>query len=158
MRKVLTATVIGLAAIILAGCTGVRPTNLGVKNGKLAPCPDSPNCVSSQSEDAAHRIAPIDYSSSLPDAMARLKRVIAGMKRARIVAENDDYLHVEFTSAVMRFVDDAEFYLDDGKKQIELRSAARLGYSDFGVNRRRMETIRRRFAAERTQSPTPRRP
>jgi len=104
--------------------------------------------VSSQATDTEHRIASIGYDSSSAIAMARLKRVIGGMKRARIVAEKDDYLRVDFTSAIMRFVDDAEFYFDDRSKRIEMRSAARLGYSDFGVNRRRMETIRKRFAAD----------
>lgn len=154
MRIYLSILAVGLFVIVLTGCSGMRPTNLGVRNGKLAPCPGSPNCVSSQAADAAHRIAPIVYGSPMPIAMARMKEVIGRMKRARIVAEKDDYLRVEFTSRVMRFVDDAEFYFDDRSKRIELRSAARLGYSDFGVNRRRIEAIRREFAAEHPRGTT----
>jgi uncharacterized protein (DUF1499 family) len=67
------------------------------------------------------------------------------MKRAKVVTAEVRYLHVEFTSAVFRFVDDAEFFIDDAQKLIHMRSAARLGYYDFGVNRKRLETIRQIF-------------
>ncbi len=129
-------------SVIIAGCSGVRPANLGVQDGKLAPCPPSPNCVSSQSADKEHAVAPLYYTTSTPRAMADLKKVILSMKRARIVDEQDSYIHAEFTSALWRFVDDAEFYFDDAKKLIHVRSASRLGKSDFGVNRKRMEELR----------------
>ena len=129
-------------SVIIAGCSGVRPANLGVKDGKLAPCPASPNCVSSQSADKEHTVAPLYYATSVPQAMADLKKVILGMKRARIVDEHDFYIHAEFTSALWRFVDDVEFYFDDTAKRIHVRSASRLGKSDFWVNRKRMEELR----------------
>ena len=129
-------------SVIIAGCSGVRPTDLGVKDGSLAPCPSSPNCVSSQSRDPEHAIAPFSYTVSTPRAMADLKKVILEMKRARIVDEHDSYIHAEFTSALWRFVDDVEFYFDEGAKVIHVRSASRLGKSDFGVNRKRVEEIR----------------
>jgi len=128
--------------VIIAGCSGVRPANLGVKDGRLAPCPASPNCVSSQSADKEHAVAPLYYTASVPQTMANLKKVILGMKRARIVDEHDSYIHAEFTSALWRFVDDVEFYFDDTAKLIHVRSASRLGKSDFGVNRKRMEELR----------------
>ena len=128
--------------ICMAGCSGVRPTELGVKNGRLAPCPSSPNCVSSQSRDPEHTIAPLSYAQSATRAMADLKRIILGMKRSKIVEERDSYIHAEFTSALWRFVDDVEFYFDEGAKTIHVRSASRLGKSDFGVNRKRVEEIR----------------
>ncbi len=133
---------IALSVVVIAGCSGVRPANLGVKDGKLAPCPATPNCVSSQSADKEHAVEPLYYTTSAPQAMADLKKVILGMKRARIVDEHDSYIHAEFTSALWRFVDDAEFYFDDTKKLIQVRSASRLGKSDFGVNRKRMERLR----------------
>ncbi len=74
--------------------------------------------------------------------MSEMKSIIGSMKRTRIVSERGNYLHVEFTSALWRFVDDVEFYFDDSVKVIHLRSASRLGKSDFGVNRKRMEAIR----------------
>jgi uncharacterized protein (DUF1499 family) len=131
--------------VLFMGCTGTRPLRLGVTDGKFIPCPASPNCVCSQYPDHTHAIEPISYQGSAQEAASRLLAVIQGMKRAKLVTEQERYFHVEFTSAVFRFVDDAEFYIDDAQKLIHIRSAARLGYSDFGVNRKRMETIRRLF-------------
>ncbi len=128
--------------ILIAGCSGVRTANLGVKDGKLAPCPVYPNCVSSQSADKEHAVAPLTYTTSAPRAMADLRKVILGMKRVKIVEERDSYIHAEFTSAFWRFVDDVEFYFDDTAKLIHVRSASRLGKSDFGVNRKRIEELR----------------
>ena len=125
--------------------SGKQPTNLGVKEGKLAACPNTPNCVSSQAldTDAEHKIAPIAYKSAPTEAMAKLKSVIQGMERTKIVTETNDYLYVEFTSALMGFVDDVEFYLDPSTPgQLQVRSASRLGQSDLGVNRKRVEEMR----------------
>jgi uncharacterized protein (DUF1499 family) len=133
--------------ILIAGCTGMRPANLGTKDGKLLPCPSSPNCVSSQSIDREHAIEPLSFTGTVTEAHAELKKIILSMKRSRIVAETDSYIHAEFTSAVFRFVDDVEFWFDEGGKVIHIRSAARLGYSDLGVNRKRVEDIRARWKA-----------
>ena len=121
---------------------GQRPTNLGVQSGKLAPCPQTPNCVSSQSQDPQHRIEPLSYNSKPTEAMAKLKTVIENQERTKIITETENYLYAEFTSALMGFVDDVEFLLDDSNKVIHVRSASRLGKSDLGVNRKRIETIR----------------
>jgi uncharacterized protein (DUF1499 family) len=128
--------------ILAAGCTGVRPSNLGVRDGKLAPCPSSPNCVSSQSTDPEHAVEPLRFTGTAPDASARLKRIIAAMPRTALVSEAADYLHVEFTSFIFRFVDDVEFFVDERSGTIHVRSASRLGRSDLGVNRKRIEAIR----------------
>jgi len=132
-------------AVLFIGCMGSRPARLGVTNGKFIPCPDSPNCVCSQYPDQSHRIEPLVYKGSADEARKRLLDVIQGMKRAKVVTDGARYLHVEFTSAVFRFVDDAEFFIDDTQKVIHMRSAARLGHYDFEVNRKRMETIRQMF-------------
>ncbi|BAZ49686.1 hypothetical protein NIES4103_22980 [Nostoc sp. NIES-4103] len=121
---------------------GKRPNNLGVRNGKLAPCPNSPNCVSSQSSDAAHKIAPLTFTSTPENAIAALKSVIESLPRTTIITESKDYLYAEFKSALLGFVDDVEFYLDRNANVIQVRSASRLGLSDLGVNRQRIETIR----------------
>jgi uncharacterized protein (DUF1499 family) len=121
---------------------GKQPNNLGVNNGKLAPCPSSPNCVSSQSSDPVHAIAPLSFTSTPEQAIAKLKSVIESLPRAKIITENQDYLYAEFKSALMGFVDDVEFYLDRNANVIQVRSASRLGQSDLGVNRQRIETIR----------------
>ena len=129
----------------LFGCAGRCPSNLGVRDGRLASCPDSPNCVSSQSTDAAHAVAPLTYRTTAADAVAALKQIIKGMKRAVVVEETATYLHIEFTSTLFRFVDDVEFLADETAKVIHVRTASRLGKSDLGVNRKRVEEIRRRW-------------
>lgn len=127
--------------------SGKRPKNLGVHEGKLAACPKTPNCVSSQSQDTVHKIEPLSYNSTPLAAIANLKTVVQAMERTKIISETTHYLYVEFTSAIMRFVDDVEFYLDDRQKVIHIRSASRLGQSDLGVNRHRVETIRAKLQA-----------
>lgn len=124
---------------------GQRPNNLGVRNGKLAPCPKSPNCVSSQSSDPIHQIAPLNFTTTPEKAIAFLKIIIQSLPRTKIITESEDYLYAEFKSALMGFVDDVEFYLDPKTKVIQVRSASRLGESDLGVNRQRIETIRAKF-------------
>ena len=128
--------------ILVAGCTGSRPMNLGVHDGKLAPCPASLNCVSSQSADKDHAVAPFPFSGTPAEAMAKLKVVLSTMPRARLVTATETYVHAEFTSALFRFVDDAEFWFDERTRTIHLRSASRVGSSDLGVNRKRVEHLR----------------
>ena len=133
--------------VMIVGCAGNRHSQMGVSGGRLAACPDSPNCVSSQSADPRHAIDPLRYEGTAQKARERLVKAISGMKRARIVTAEERYIHAEFTSAFFRFVDDAEFLLDDGTRTIHVRSASRVGYSDLGANRKRVENIRSRFDA-----------
>jgi uncharacterized protein (DUF1499 family) len=140
---------IAMASKPLFSFSGNQPTNLGVKDGKLASCPNTPNCVNSQAPDgdAEHKIAPLAYKSAPSDLMAVLKSVITSMERTKIITETNDYLYVEFASALMGFVDDVEFYLDPSTPgQLQMRSASRLGQSDLGVNRKRIEEIRAKLA------------
>ncbi|HEX9654204.1 MAG TPA: DUF1499 domain-containing protein [bacterium] len=138
--------------VLLSGCEGEHPANLGIANGQFAPCPDSPNCVSSQSKDEAHMIEPLPYVGSVDSARQVLVKLIESMPRTKIVTQTEAYVHVEFTITVMRFVDDVEFGFDDTNKIIHVRSASRVGYWDFRVNRRRVEKIRnlwqQKFTAE----------
>ncbi|MFO0705652.1 MAG: DUF1499 domain-containing protein [Nitrospira sp.] len=108
----------------------------------LAPCPSSPNCVSTQATDEGHAIAPYRYRKSRAEAKESLKVIVQAMSRTKLVEEDESYLHYEFTSLLLRFVDDVEFLFDDESKTIHFRSASRVGYGDFGVNRRRMEELR----------------
>ncbi|TVP62101.1 MAG: DUF1499 domain-containing protein [Nodularia sp. (in: Bacteria)] len=124
---------------------GKRPNNLGVNNGKLASCPNSPNCVSSQDTDPEHIISPLTFTSNPQEAITHLKQIIESLPRTKIITETEDYLYAEFKSALMGFVDDVEFYLDRQANVIQVRSASRLGQSDLGVNRQRIETIRAKF-------------
>lgn len=139
-----------LAALPLIGTlfAGQRPSNLGVTDGQLSPCPSSPNCVVSQGNpDAEHGIAPLVYSGDAPSALAKLESVIQAMPRTAIINKTDTYLYAEFTSKLMGYVDDVEFYLDPEASVIHVRSASRLGQSDLGVNRKRVEEIREAFSA-----------
>ena len=123
---------------------GSQPEGLGVKQGQLSPCPNTPNCVSSQSQDAEHYIEPLTYQGdNYRDAMIRLKEIITNQPHSYTVGESDNYLYAQFTSQWLGFVDDVEFYANPDKPGvIEVRSASRLGESDLGVNRERIETLR----------------
>jgi uncharacterized protein (DUF1499 family) len=134
-----------IVALYVMSFTATRPSNLGVNAGKLAPCPASPNCVSTQADDEAHRIAPIPFTGTTGDALAKLKQAIATLPRAQIITEKTDYLHAECTSLIFRFVDDVEFWIDEPNHVIHARSASRVGHGDMGVNRQRMEAIRAAF-------------
>ncbi|MBY8992445.1 MAG: DUF1499 domain-containing protein [Candidatus Lokiarchaeota archaeon] len=118
-----------------------KPKNIGITNGKFHPCPSSPNCVSTQSIDEKHKMDPINFEGSLEEARSKIINIIKSLKRSKIIVETEKYLHIEFRTAVWRFVDDVEFYFDETEKEIHFRSAARLGYSDMGVNKKRMENI-----------------
>ena len=134
--------VVGLG---LFGCSIGPPSGLGVSEGRLAPCPESPNCVSSQSESSRHAIAPFQLRTSPEAAITDLRDIIESMKGVRLVTVFERYLHAEFRSALFRFVDDLECVVDEAEGVVHVRSASRFGYWDFGVNRRRVETIRIAF-------------
>jgi len=136
-----------LIVLLLSACAGKRPVNLGVQSGRLADCPGTPNCVNSQAMDESHSIASFTYSGDKREAFLRLKKIIESEERTRIITESENYLHAEFTTAIMRFVDDVEFYFPD-EPLIHVRSASRLGYSDLGVNRKRVEHLRELFSGK----------
>lgn len=118
---------------------------LGLTDGRLADCPDTPNCVSTQASDPDKLIEPIPFTRLAGETQRRLEEVIHSLPRSRVVTRRPGYLHAEFRSIVLGFVDDAEFAIDDCEQLIHIRSFARVGHSDLGVNRQRMEQIRKRF-------------
>ena len=126
-----------------------RPDNLGLQNGRLAPCRRTPNCVSSQADpaDRRHYVAPLAFQGPAAAAMAALQKIVEAAPGARIVRATQDYLYAEYRSRVMRFVDDVELALDSAHSVIHVRSAARVGIRDFGVNRARVEALRGALAA-----------
>lgn len=122
------------------------PDNLGARNGKLADLPESRNCVSSQVARHNDRfIDPLRLPADPGGAMQELATLVDAMPRSTLVTQTSGYLHFEFRSLVFGFVDDVEFQVDSVRKVIDVRSASRFGYSDLGVNRRRVETIRQRW-------------
>ncbi|HTQ79323.1 MAG TPA: DUF1499 domain-containing protein [Thermoanaerobaculia bacterium] len=110
----------------------------------LRPCPKRPNCVSTEALDAGHRMEPLPYRD-LAEARRQLLGILGGMPRSKVVEQDETYVHAEFRSAFFRFVDDVELVFDEKAKLLRFRSAARLGYRDFGVNRKRMEEIGKAF-------------
>jgi uncharacterized protein (DUF1499 family) len=145
MAACLLAAPFGLRLLIRA--ISPRPANLGVTNGRLAPCSALPNCVSTEALDDRHAIAPLTFDGDPAYAFARLKSTVTAQSGAKSITTQDDYLHFEFTTPLMGFIDDVEFRLDAEGRVIHFRSASRLGRSDLGTNRKRMETIRRAFGA-----------
>lgn len=133
-----------LIGVFFLGCAS-GPTGGGVAGGRLAACPSSPNCVSSEAADARHKVEPLKFTGDAKAAMDRMASIISGMKGGKIVERKDGYIHAVFSSGVFKFKDDLEFLADHEKGVIEVRSAARMGYSDFGVNRKRVEKIRKMF-------------
>jgi uncharacterized protein (DUF1499 family) len=122
--------------------SGNPPTNLGVTDGNLAICPPTPNCVSSQVSDPDHHIDPINFTGDKSTVKQVLVKVLNVVPNTVITEETDDYIRTESTSKIFGFIDDAEFYFPPDQNIIQIRSAARLGESDLGVNRRRLEQIR----------------
>ncbi len=133
----------------LFSLAGTPPRNLGVSDGRLAACPSSPNCVCSDADpgDATHHVAPLQLAEPGAAAWAAVREAVAALPRTRIVTERPDYLHAECRSALLGFVDDLELHLREAEGVVAVRSASRLGHSDLGVNRRRVESLRAALAA-----------
>ena len=115
---------------------------------RLPPCPRTPNCVCSQDEDPRHSIAPLRFAGDPDAAMDRLRGIIASMPRTRVETRTPDYLRALCRTRVLRFTDDVELLLDRQAGVVHVRSASRVGYSDFGANRQRVEAIRKAFSSE----------
>ncbi len=118
------------------------PDRPDITESRLFTCPDAPRCVSSDASRTERRVEPFRLAVPAERAWESAVDAVATLARARIVARTDDYLHVECKSAVLRFVDDLELHLRPGEDIIAVRSCSRLGYYDFGVNRRRVERLR----------------
>ena len=142
--------IIILCLTFLTGCAGTMP-KLGINNGLLTPCPNKPNCVSSQASDKQHSIEPIQFTGTPQDTQDRLLQILRGLKRTEIILVQEDYIRAEFTSAIFRFVDDVEFYFPATNTAtiiVHFRSASRIGHSDLGANRKRIELIRDKFKVD----------
>ena len=124
--------------------------DLKIENEQLTQCPKTPNCVYSQAKDKQHFIEPILTTGTPLEVKHHILKILNELKRSKIIVAEDNYIRAEFTSKVLRFVDDVEFYFPDTKSKemtIHVRSASRVGHSDLGVNRKRIEQIRSKFKA-----------
>ena len=150
----LVAVAIAALAVHVITATGdtvfswKRPDDLGLKDGKLARCKRTPNCVSSQADpaDAEHYIAPIAFKGSVAAAMAAARKAVEAMEGATLIRQEGNYLYAECRTKLLRFVDDLELAFDEKAGLLHVRSASRLGRRDFGVNRARVEALRARLA------------
>lgn len=145
--SVIGAIFLGTLAFSIFGTS--KPDDLGITNGRFAPCPDSPNCVSTQSAGGYPQMQPIPYNGDTAAARAAILEIVESMPRSRVITADDAYLHIEFRSRIFRFVDDVEFFFDEPNQEIHFRAAARMGSSDMNVNPQRMESIRDEFEARR---------
>lgn len=126
---------------------GRPPRSLGLHDGGLGACPNSPNCVSSEAGDSAHHVDALRLRGEAAAAWQKLVQDVGEQPRTRIVTRRDDYLHAECSSPLLGFVDDLELQLIPANGSVAVRSASRLGYSDLGVNRKRVDDLRSRLRA-----------
>ncbi|OFZ29483.1 MAG: hypothetical protein A2622_07075 [Bdellovibrionales bacterium RIFCSPHIGHO2_01_FULL_40_29] len=154
MKKTLVIIILLIPSIaIIIGQLGLLsgrvPKDLGVRDGKLKPPSKTPNSVSSQAHLHSNSEYDTEYAQmnafpmtgSVAEAKARLKQVILQQPESKLIEETEDYLRYEFTTRLMKYVDDVEFYFSKDEKKIHFRSASRLGRKDFGKNRSRLEQI-----------------
>lgn len=153
MRPVLVIIALvvgGLAVVAIVGLVVARlrtpsadQLHLGAEDGRLQPCPESPNCVSSfaSPDDETHYVAPLETSLSADAALSAARSALESMPRTAVVEERDGYLRAESRSALFRFVDDVEILVDPAgdRSVVHFRSASRAGYGDMGVNRSRYQ-------------------
>ena len=157
--KWLAIAIVALIVLaVLAGQLGLLqgkpPSNLGVRDGRLKPPAKTPNSVSSQAllhpdhpmRDAA-LIAPLPLKGGGPATVARIKQIVEGLPGARVVKSAPDYLYAQFTTPLMKFIDDTEFWFDPAAGVVQVRSASRVGRGDRGLNRARVEAVRVALAA-----------
>ncbi len=124
------------------------PPTLDLVAGKLRPCPASPNCVSSEGADAEHAVAPLPYRGDRAASEVAMVQALATLPRTEIKRRQGDYWHAMQISGLFRFIDDIELRFDDAAGQIQVRSGSRVGYSDLGVNRKRVEALRQAYLAQ----------
>jgi uncharacterized protein (DUF1499 family) len=141
---VAAGAVAALAVGVSCGGGAVPEAGGTHEEGRLAPCPSSPNCVSSQAADADHRVEPLRVTIDPDSAWQLAVAIVEESARTEIVEHRpqNGYLHATYRSAVFRFVDDLELLLDRDGHVIHVRSASRLGHYDFGANANRVEALR----------------
>jgi len=142
IRRLVLFPFIAMLGLFFLSMTSTKPTNLGVVDGRLAKCPESPNCVSTQSTDPGKTMQAISFTGNAEETLDKIKASIeSNCVRVKLCTESNNYLHYEFTSLLLRFVDDVEFFADDDNNLVHFRSASRIGHSDLGVNKKRMMKI-----------------
>lgn len=129
--------------IFLSFLLSTSLTNLWAQDNPLIKdCPESPNCVSSKASKATHFVEPLNFSKSPEEFQKFVEQILKQFPRTKLARLDKNYAHIEFTSLILRFTDDLELFFDPVESKIHIRSASRVGYSDMGVNKRRVLKIR----------------
>lgn len=139
---------VGTLLLFGLGCAGNSIDPARSSPGRLAPCPSSPNCVCSDSRSGTHAIAPLAIAENSDETWAAVARAVASLPRCTVVRRTDLEIHAECRSRIFGFVDDLDLQRRAEAGTVAVRSASRLGHGDLGVNRRRVEDLRSRLAAE----------
>ncbi len=121
------------------------PSNLGVKNGRLTPLSNKANCVSTQAIVRDKKVIPLPFKENLVKSREEILNIIKSFPNTNIIEMKDDYIYVVFTSSIMKYNDDAEFYFDINDKVIHFRSASRVSYLDMGCNRKRYNLMKNMY-------------
>ena len=142
--KILTGVlgVMGAIVIYMLVKNNLTPNNLGVNNGKLAKMPNKPNAVSSQTEEKDKKVEALEFKGNLKNSKDQVIKAIEDYGNDKIIKNEANYIYVVFTTGIMKYHDDVEFYFDESKRIIQIRSASRIGYSDMGLNRERYNKLR----------------
>ncbi|MCE7792771.1 DUF1499 domain-containing protein [Salipaludibacillus sp. CUR1] len=139
--SVIAAGAASAGAIFMAVRNNTEPKHLGVRDGRLAELPSSPNSVSSQTSIDEKRVDPLPFKEDLETTRSLVKRILEKRNQCEIVTESNYYIHAVFKSEPLRFKDDVEFYFDEANQRVDFRSSARTGFYDMGVNEKRYEEI-----------------
>ena len=158
VKWVLIVVAVVVLLAIGAGQLGLfqstAPTDIGVRDGRLKPPSGTDNSVTSQAalypdhpQRSYSTIAPLALRGEGTATLAKIKTIVEAMPGAHVVESKPDYLYAQVTTALMKFVDDVEFWFDPVAQVVQVRSASRVGKSDLGVNRKRVEAVRAALAA-----------
>jgi len=134
-----------LLTMILCGCSGSPTESQHSESSGFLDCPDTPNCVSSLAKNPKYRVEPFNLNKDPKTSWDIVKKTVELLPRTKVVSEDNSDIHAECKSMIFRFVDDLTLHLTPSKGIIHIRSASRIGYSDLGVNRRRVETLRKKL-------------
>ena len=127
--------------ILMMGLNLKTPSSIGVVEGQLAALPDTPNAVSSQTNDLTKQVLPFPFKGDLAQTKAKILAIVKEMNGTTLITETNNYIHIVYETEVMKYRDDVEFYFDSENKVVHFRSASRIGYSDKGLNKQRYELI-----------------
>ncbi|MDH4207187.1 MAG: DUF1499 domain-containing protein [Desulfobacteraceae bacterium] len=146
MKKMIKVSIGSLMLItILWGCSGNPTERQNSESSGFLDCPDTPNCVSSLAKNPKYRVEPFKLKKDPKTSWDIVQKTVGSLPRTKVVSADNSDIHAECRSMIFRFVDDLTLHLTPSNSIIHIRSASRTGYSDLGVNRRRVEKLRKKL-------------